>query len=409
MNDQAIQKAGETGAIAREGFGSREIERRGETSTSALVAQARAEIEARYVMAMQRPRVDADVRVRLLAESSRPGFARGAIYSIPRGTAPGRLTNTPGRIEGLSIRFAEAAIRLSGNIFQSTQTTYDDDFKRIVRVSCVDLETNATYSKDLVIDKTTERREVKEGRVVLGSRQNSTGATVYIIQATEEELLQKEASLVSRALRTEALRLVPSDVLEECEQRIVLTRKTETAKDPNAARKQLADAFAGIGVMPSDLGLYVGAELEAASPAQLEDLRGLYAAVRDGEITFNEALKAVTTLRDVPAGGAEQAQTKQAQGVVAKLKDRAAKVKAKSAKKDEKPAAPAAAETTKQTPAARANAPSNEEAKAEQAPPLDAKCITCGNPVGRDAVATYSREGDDAWRHAGCAAPEPVT
>lgn len=286
--------------IVREGFGETAIERRGETASTMMAAQAQAEIQARYVMALQRPRDEDSVRVRLLRECERPNFAAKAFYSVPRGDKPGRLTGKSGRIEGLSVRFAEAAIRVSGNILQGTRTVYDDDFKRMVSVSATNLETNAVYSKDIVIEKTVERSRVRDGQVVLGSRTNSAGKDVFIVQCTEEELLQKESALVSRAFRTLALRLVPADTLEECEQRVVRTIRAEDAKDPDAARKSVADAFAGLNVLPADLKDYLGHDLAQCSPAELEDLRGLFMAIREGEVTWAEivAEKAARTSGD---------------------------------------------------------------------------------------------------------------
>jgi hypothetical protein len=285
----AITRTSETG-IVRDGFGERSVERRGETASTAIAAQAQAEIQAGFIMAMQRPRDDDDVRARLLKECRRPNFAVRSYYSIPRkGAKAGRLTGTPGRVEGLTVRFAEAAIRISGNIRQSTRTTYDDDYKRMVNVSATDLETNAVYSRDIILEKTVERSH-PDDRVVLGQRQNSAGTTVYIVQSTEEELLVKESAMVSRMFRTEALRFVPADTLEECEKEIILTVRTQDAKDPDAGRKSIADGFASLNVMPSDLKTYLGHELAQCSPAELADLRGLFSALREGQVTWAEVL-----------------------------------------------------------------------------------------------------------------------
>lgn len=288
---QDIQKSATgTSGIVREGFGETSIERRNETSSTAMAAQAQAEITARYIVARDRPR-DADtVRAKLLHECARPHFAARAFYSVPRGDKPGRLTGTPGRIEGLSVRFAESAIRVSGNILQATRTLYDDDFKRMINVAATDLETNAVYARDIVIEKTVERQKPKDKSVVLGQRTNSAGNTVYIVQATEDELLQKEGSLISKTFRTLALRLVPPDVLEECEQRIVLTVRDEDAKDPDAARKQLCDVFAKLGVSPDELKEYLGHDLSYFSAEEKLDLRGLHQAIKEGEITWAQAM-----------------------------------------------------------------------------------------------------------------------
>jgi hypothetical protein len=302
MSESITRGSAET---VRQGFGETSIERRGETTSTALAAQAQAEIQARYVMAMQRRRTPDTVRTDLLRECSRPGFAQRAIFSVPRGDKPGRLTNTPNRIEGLSVRFAEAAIRVSGNILQMTRTIYDDDFKRQINVSVTDLETNAVYSRDVIIDKTVERSKPKDKAVILGSRTNSAGNVVYIVQATDDELLQKESSLISKTFRTLALRLVPADVLEECEQRIVATREDEDKKDPDAARKRLVDAFASLGVSPDELRAYMGHEIAQTTPAERLDLGGLYAAIRDGEVTWAEAVGERAASKEPAAEGAK--------------------------------------------------------------------------------------------------------
>lgn len=411
-NDIVKANAGPSaGEIERKSFGGAELERRGETASSAIVAQARAEIEARYVMALQRPRDFADVRIKLLAACKRPAFARGALYRKPQRGAKGRISGMDGVVEGLSIRFAEEAFRAAGNLYHSVHVTYDDDYKRIAIVRVVDLESNTTGEASIVVEKTVERREAKDGTVILGRRTNSAGIEVYIVQATEQEILAKVNGLASRALRTEGLRLIPSDILEECEQAAALTARDEDAKDPEAARKRLLDSFATIGVMPSDLALYIGNELAAASPAQLEDLRGLFAAVRDGEVTFADALKAVTSLRDVEAKGTPVADDKgatQAKRVVDKIRERGKKASAKKgeAKKEDAPAATTAEEPTKpHTPAAKGST-APPPADGRPTPPADAKCVTCSNPLPKTgAVETTTPDGEVAWRHAECKEP----
>jgi hypothetical protein len=291
--NQAITAPSNGGSsIVRQGFGESSVERRHETAATAVAAQAQAEVQARYIVAMQHPRDDDNVRVRLLKECSRPSFAQRAFFSVQRGNKPGRLTGTPNRIEGLSVRFAEAAIRHMGNAMASTRSVYDDAEKRIVNVTVVDLETNAVHAKDIVVSKTVERRKLGQGQLALKTRTNSYGDTVYIVESTDDELLQKENALVSKTLRTEALRLLPADTIEECEQRIVATVKNEDAKDPDAARKALADGFAALNIMPSDIKSYLGHDLAQCSPAQLTDLRGLYAAIREGETTWQDILSA---------------------------------------------------------------------------------------------------------------------
>ena len=394
-------------SLERDGFGSREVEQRHETASTAIAAQAQAEIQARYVMAMQRPRDDDNVRVRLLKECSRPNFAKRAFFSLPKGNKPGRLTGTPGRIEGLSVRFAEAAIRMMGNILQSTRTVYDDDVKRMINVSATDLETNAVYGRDIIIEKTVERSDPKKGAVILGQRTNSAGSVVYIVQSTEDELLQKESALVSKMFRTEALRLLPADTIEECEQRIVATVTNEDAKDPTAARKAVIDFFASLNVMPDELKTYLGHAVEQCSPKELLELRGLAGAIRDGEVTWSEALNEKT---------AGRAGTRDANGAAEAPKTAGASVAERVRARTAKQGSPAPAVTPAQSPQAPAQAPPQTvQASPDPGPHPPAAndahaptlCVICAKPVSDDAIQTRGPHGP-AFRHPDCSPFAPA-
>ncbi len=277
-----IQIATQAGTIARREFGGEELASTAETASSAVAAQAKAAIEARYVMALRRPRDLDGVRVRLLAECRRKGFADAAIYSKPVG---GKL------IEGPSVRFAEAAIRCMGNILPETATIYDDASKRIVRQSVTDLESNVTYIKDVVIEKVVERTSLKDGQVAISERTNSTGKRTYLVTATEDALLNKEGALVSKAMRSSALRILPGDILDECMELCQKTISDQAAKDPAGERKHLADGFARMGVQPEALKAYLGHALDACTPAELVDLRKTYSTLKDGEATWQDVME----------------------------------------------------------------------------------------------------------------------
>lgn len=251
--------------------------REAETAVASVAAQVVANVQARYALAKKMPRDYDDVRVKLLKECKRPRFAEVAIYNKPIGKG----------VEGPSIRFAEAALRCMGNVMPEVMTVYDDDNKRIVRVSVTDLEANITYTKDVSITKTVERQNPK-GYEVLGSRLNSKGMTVYIVRATDDDIMNKENALVSKALRTVGLRLVPGDILDEALEQVRATLHDSAAQDPDAALKRVADGFAAIGVSPSHLAGYLRHSLAQTTPAELAKLRGIYTTIRDGETTWSE-------------------------------------------------------------------------------------------------------------------------
>lgn len=271
------------GSIARQEFGASQIARQAETASTAAAAQAQAAIQARYVMALQRPRDWDEVRVRILREVERPGFADSAWYALPRG---GKT------IEGLSVRFAEAAARAMTNVLMDAAAIYEDADQRIVRVVVSDLETNLTYAKDVPVSKFIERKKLARGQDPVSARTNSSGETTYLVRATEDDMLAKEGALVSKAFRVGILRVLPGDLQDAARDRIRAILAGAAAKDPDALRRKIADAFSDMGVSPAELKKYLGHELAACSPAELTDLRGLHAALKSGEATWAEVLEA---------------------------------------------------------------------------------------------------------------------
>lgn len=234
----------QAGQTATDGFDAYALTQTAETHTSALAAQAQAEVQARWIIAMKRPRDLMVVREKLLADCRRPGFAETAIYSKPVGGQS---------IEGPSIRFAESARRAMGNLICDTTTVYDDARKLVVRVSVTDLECNDTQLENVVIEKTIERAKPMPGRKIVSTRKNSKGFDVYVIEATNEEIIDKVRALVSKARRGLILSAIPGDIKEEGIDTCYATRRGEIARDPAVARKKMVDAFAGIGVSVAQL------------------------------------------------------------------------------------------------------------------------------------------------------------
>gem|GEM_PF-2121319 len=207
----------------------------------------------------------------------------------PRGTGASRGGK---KIEGLSIRFAEAALRCMTNVHIEQVTVYDDSEKRIVQVSATDLESNETLSKQITVAKTVERSKPMDDGFFFSVRKNSGGRNVFTVPATEDDLLAKEGALVSKAIRTLAMRILPGDITDEAETLIKATSLNRAATDPDGERKRIVDAFASLSVQPGELKEFVGHDLAGCSPAELGELRNLYNAIKAGEATFRDALAA---------------------------------------------------------------------------------------------------------------------
>lgn len=235
--------------------------------------QAAALVKARFTLALARPRDTMVARTRILNECKRPGFAHVARWNKPRG---GKT------ISGFSIRFAEAAIRAWGNVDVKAEVSYEDSDVRKLEISVLDLETNASYSKEITVEKVVERKKTSPGQRVLGQRLNSYGETVFLVEATEDDMAVKEGAAISKVIRTLGLRMIPGDILEEAEQQVYQTIESGVKQDPQAALKRMVDAFAKWGVTPEQLVEYLGHKIEATGSAEGAELAGVLNAVREG-------------------------------------------------------------------------------------------------------------------------------
>lgn len=296
-----------------------------QTAAIAVAEQAKALVFAHYELALRRPRDIEQSRQSLLKECKRPSFAAIARYNKPIGKG----------ITGPSIRFAEACIRLYRNVMVTTQTVFDDEERRIINVKCVDVEENVSYNQDVTITKTVERRSIKAGEQPLKTRLNSQGAMLYILPATDDDILNKQNALVSKAIRTLGLRLIPADIIDECMDVVVETQNKQDAVDPDAAKRKMLDAFAGLGVSAADIAVYLAHPADVLTPKELADLRGIFQAIKDGELSWREVIDKGPIVDETKQAD----QKKGVAGAQAKL-DKGKEVKAPSTATETKIASP---------------------------------------------------------------------
>jgi len=297
----------------------------GETAAAAQAAQAQAIVLASYTMAERHPRNLMDVRVKLLADCDRPGFAERARYELPFGRE---------RASGWSIRFAEACVRLLGNLAVHTPVTFDDSERQIVQVMVMDLEANNTYTKDVTVDKVVEKRSLRRGQKPIGARVNSYGDTVHLVRATEQETARKMGAEVSKAIRTCVLRMVPADILEECEEAVAATLSKRDRSDPDAATKRIVDGFAKLGIQPSQLETLLGHGLASIHTDELAKLRGYYGVLTDGMATWPEIMEC-----ENPQAAAAEGEEDPHAELRAKVQERLHKTKGGAKKRQGKPKA----------------------------------------------------------------------
>ena len=250
-------------------------------ATAGAAALQKATIEAKFTMAMHKPRNMMDVRDRLLEACRRPGFASAALYAKPAGRE---------KIEGLSVRFAEEVGRNMGNLDNQTSIIFEDNSQRVFSVCVTDLETNYSASLMVNVAKTVERKD-KRGRVVIDERQNKYGDTVYVVEATDDELLIKQNSLISKAKRNLLLDMLPADIQEEARELIQKTRHGEIQANLADQQKAICDGFSSLGVKPGQLEEYLGHEVSTCSAAQIDDLKKLWTALKTGETNWHAVME----------------------------------------------------------------------------------------------------------------------
>jgi hypothetical protein len=183
----------------REEFGAVERQSHAEIAATAQAERQKANAQARFIVAFQRPRDMETFRVLLEKECKRPDFAAIASYRRKVGRKKDGSRWIDEYAEGPSIRLIEVAIRLFRNIDQTTEVLFDGPQGRVYRCTMVDLETNSSWSTDVTVSRTVEKRSYDtdregnpippKGRVVAGPpRQNSDGDWNFPVLATDDEM-----------------------------------------------------------------------------------------------------------------------------------------------------------------------------------------------------------------------------
>lgn len=244
-----------------------------QSAGEALAAAEEAQVKARFAMAYARARDVDQFRINLLREAARPGFANVAIYAKPRAKK---------LIKGPSVRFADTAARLFGNLDVQQRTLLDTDEIRQVLITATDLQSNVTKSETITVRKISEKRVVYDRDKILGTRINSEGIEIFLVQATDDDIYMLEHAAAAKARRNIELQLLPADIVEEAIQAAETTMSQTDGKDPGAKRKTMVDSFFSLGITPAQIRDYLGRDLETLTEKDLLHLRQLWTAINEG-------------------------------------------------------------------------------------------------------------------------------
>jgi hypothetical protein len=226
--------------------------------TGALVSveqqRAIAETQARYLIARANPRDPMRAVDAILQDCMRPSLAESALYAYNRGGTD---------ITGPTIRLAEAIARRWGNVASG--------IKEIARhgeySECV------AYAHDLETGYYDERQfQVRHWR--------DTKKGGYLVK-DERDIYEMIANFGQRRKRAVLLSVIPGDVVETAVEQCERTLHAKADTSPEGIRKML-EVFASIGVSREQIEARCQRRVEALHPAQIVQLRKIFASVRDG-------------------------------------------------------------------------------------------------------------------------------
>ena len=278
MSDLVPTQQSNLAAIGAAGSGANPI-------AAMAAATGKAMVEAQYAIAFQRPRDYLQCLQALEKECRRPGLAQIAEYRLPRG---GKT------ITGPTVHLANACARAYRNLRVEVVITHDDQYRRggLVMVLDMDPEANNVRTGAWSIEKTVERRKLRDGEEAIEQRVAADGThTVYLVAASEADVLQKQNAATSRIERNLILKMIPGDMLESALEWARETNSSSAKADPRAALKKIADGFLGIGVTAKQLAEYLGHGVDQVSGDEIVDLRGIYQAIRSGDTNWLQVME----------------------------------------------------------------------------------------------------------------------
>lgn len=213
-----------------------------------------AEVQAAMVIAKRFPRNQIEATDRILQACTRTTLAEGALYSYSRGGQ---------EITGPSIRLAEVAAQAWGNVSFGIRELEQRNGASTVEAFAWDMETNTRQVKVFQVE---HKRHTKNGAYKLED---------------PRDIYEMVANQGARRLRACILGVVPGDVIEaavkQCEQTLHASADTSPA-----ALKKLLAAFAPFGVTKEHIEARIQCRMEAIRPAQIVQLKKVYASLRDG-------------------------------------------------------------------------------------------------------------------------------
>jgi hypothetical protein len=227
---------------------------------AALAAQAENQVKSAVLIAKQFPRDEDTAIQRIERACMRPAMAEKADYSYPRGG---------GQVQGPSVYLMRAIAQYFGNIEYGFHVIAETDEGALLRAYAWDIESNTRSERDHFVKRLVQR---KEGWV----------------RPDERDFREWLGNIGSRLERRCLENVIPRDIVDTAREVAAATRVNQYAKDPDEARKKILAAFNEINVPAKELAEYLNKPIVQASPVEIDMLRGIYRAIKDGEKAWRD-------------------------------------------------------------------------------------------------------------------------
>lgn len=215
------------------------------------------EVQAAVFMAKRFPRDENAALARINKSCQRIGLASKAIYAYPRGDK---------NVTGPSIRLAEALAQAWGNVQTSWGVLETRPGESVCMAYCWDIETNF---RDMRMFTVKHELSTRNGTKVL---------------TDPRDIYELIANQCARRKRACILSVIPKDVVDAAVETCQKTLST-AYKEPliDRLRKMVSVFEQEFSVSLGAIERYMGYKLEAFTELDMVTLRGVYAALRDGE------------------------------------------------------------------------------------------------------------------------------
>lgn len=245
------------------------------------------EVQAAVFMAKRFPRDENAALARIAQSCQRPGLAKNAIYSYPKGGQ---------NVTGPSIRLAEAIAQAWGNIQSGVVELEQRPGESVCMSYCWDIETN---TRDIKVFTVQHSVQTKKGTKML---------------TDPRDIYEHVANQGARRKRACILAVIPKDVvdsaMESCQRTLA-----SGAREPLIDRlRKMVNVFqTEFSVSLESIERYMGYKLDSFTEMDMVTLRGVYTALKDGasrredyfELPRAES-KSAAVESDTPKGEPEQ-------------------------------------------------------------------------------------------------------